>query len=223
MILERILRGCLVDGIANLALDTKDAREFFEDEVGLDEAEAKIVAEAIQSAPPDIGFGYLRRDSKFPAWRIILTGDNANSEFIGNEGVPDENGVPTYALMSGVQATLIIYTQNPELTQYHYNLAKHFILSRWPRFQNAHWFAVSYTGTDLAPDERLIPSGIFARRLTLSARREFQASDAEGTIRRAFRVVGIHVDGDGAPHEDIGDVLDHVTIQTEDSDGDEEE
>jgi hypothetical protein len=183
MILERLLFDVLTAGVASMVKDDSALESFFLDEVGLEEEESDKAAALFRKEPPDVGHGYLRRDTSLPAIRIILTGETTSTQFIGGYGFLGEDRRQTFAMMDGTQATVVIYAQNPDVTLYLYHMVKFFLVGNLPVFQRGDWSGLSFSGSDLAPDPSLAPAGVFARRLTISAQREFQVYEAKGILR----------------------------------------
>jgi hypothetical protein len=145
MILERLIYDVLKAGVASMVEDDSALESFFLEEVGLEKSESDKAAAMFREKPPDIGHGYLRRDSSFPALRIILTGETTSTQFIGGYGHLGDDGRQTYAMMDGTQATIVVYAQNPDVTLYLYHMVKFFLVGSLGTFQHDDWSGLSFS------------------------------------------------------------------------------
>lgn len=169
--------------------------------------------------PPTILTGYARSEGPFPAWAVVLMGDNPNQDYLGlgerledtdlDELFDDEVGRVRTSGVFGIH----VYAQHPDVCLAHYRVLR-YILNLGRKWLIGRGLQEpQLTGAELAPDPRYLPDQLFVRRLTLTVEFEetWKADDAvaaalytptvrlspEGGLRIAHE--DADVDGDGLP------------------------
>lgn len=224
MMLERALYGLITAGIQEVLADVSVLQRFLVEEALLEEAEATKVVEYFQTATPSVVHGYARSDNKFPLYAIILTGDNQDQKFLGDEGAfhddpEDEDfGADDFAAVFAYQISIVVYAQNPDIVLYYYHLLRMIILGGIDTLKKVEFFDITLSGSDLAPDMSTMPNGLFQRRLAVSAKRQFTQPRLSTKLGRAWKIQSVHISAAGAVGEDTGGVQTHVTFPDEEED-----
>ena len=215
--IERVLWDVLTNGIQALTEDPDQLVTFFCEERGLSPEESKKIRDYFLEKPPSVIHGYARSDSKFPLYAITLGNESTSTQFLGDEGEfiddPDDPdfGADERAMFFDETFNILIYSENPNITLYYYQLARWFLLSNIDYLKSHDLFNIRFSGSDMAPDPAWVPAGLFLRRLTVMATEAYSQVDAASKAGRAWKVGGLHVDFRGAMGEDVGGVKTLVT------------
>ena len=227
--IERLLFQALTAGIAQFQTSPDDVSELFQKQHALTKDEAdKIqglwesdVAETDERKYrllPSVNHGYPHGDANFPGYFITLTGEQQTQRFLGDEvgQFLDDPADPDFgSYVDGAiwkhSYTILILAQHADVVLYLYQMAKAFITLQADFLKSCGILNLFFSGADMAPDPTWMPSGFYARRLTVEMESEYNLTvpDTEG---RAWKVAGVHVDAQGAPGEDTGGVKTLVTI-----------
>jgi hypothetical protein len=218
-LIERLIFEVVTEGIAYLK-DTPGAiTRFFKKQDLLSDEEIALLEDLfINKMTPTVIHGYARDNAKFPVYAITLGSENETQAFIGDEGafIDDEEspdfGADEFAAIFGYQFNLMVYAQNPDVTLAYYQLLKQMVINGFPKFKANGLFDLRFSGADMAPDPAWVPAGLYVRRATLSCSREYTQPWTSSKLGRAWKVQSIHIDAAGAPGEDVGGVLTHVTF-----------
>jgi hypothetical protein len=230
--LERLLFIALQDGIAETLAKPALMERFFRETRELSLEEIAGIRTFFEAQPPNIIHAYPRTDSKFPLFAIVLANETESQQFLGDQGGMVGFGVDLLgeATLDGDDPDLganeiasiedqtymvLVATRNPDTTIYYYQLAK-FWLKRARAFLKQQGVSnLTFSGGDLAPDERYMPANLFVRQLTIQCKvPEILVGQKEPS---AFKLDGIYVDATGSPPADLGGVktLITATVETE--------
>jgi hypothetical protein len=109
----------------------------------------------------------------------------------------------------------MVYAQHPDVVLYYYQLLKQIVINGFPVFKGCGLFNLRFSGADMAPDPAWVPAGLFVRRATLTCSQEYTQTMLSSRVGRAWKVQSIHIDAQGSPGEDTGDVKTQVTFPEE--------
>lgn len=217
--IERLIYDALTTGVAFLRDTPGAVSKLFTDEDILDAKEAAALEDLFRNKQtPGVHMGYPRKDVDFPAFFITLASDDETQAFLGDEGSQildpedEEFGADQFAALFAYQYSIWVYALNPDVTLAYYQLLKHMVIAFYPTFKANGLYNLKFSGADMAPDPAYVPAGLFLRRASLSCAREYTQTWLSSKLGRAWKVRSMHVDAAGAPGEDVGGVLTHVTI-----------
>ncbi len=194
------------------------------------EDEAARARTEFEAQPPNIIHGYARRDGVFPCWAIVLGGESTDTDFIGEDAMDsyledpedddtrqvyrdaDGNREDPHIRRWGHNFEVYCYADHPDSTLYYYYLAKQLLAESRSAFQVEDLDEITYTGADLAPDPRYLPSGMFVRRLGMKmASDQVYVERLKPGVDRAAQLAGIHVAED---QDDATGVDANITAST---------
>ena len=177
VMVERILKGLLLEEVDRLAGDkaecTRFFRHFFDPTVGPEERN-RFVLNFIRE-PPRVVIGYPRSGADLPIFSIVMTSDEELSDtpsgFLGKyagETVAGENPIDGEdAEYEGAffnqLYSIYIYAQNPDQTAYLYQTAKSILFAGGETLKAAGIIDPRYSGGELSPEEIYLPDDVFAR------------------------------------------------------------
>jgi hypothetical protein len=160
-----------------------------------------------QGGPPNIIHGFPRQSGPFPCWSIILSGDNINQQFIGDDfgveevdaddvDVPiiDMDGQEAAGIGYWIGTNLEIHTYVqwiPDIGLYYYHLLRAILLQSVKDLNDSGYTLKGFTGRDLIPDERYLPDGMWVRALSLTVEGGLVGWEA---WQRVTTVSGAHAD-----------------------------
>jgi hypothetical protein len=188
---ERIVYEHLVEALQEYIDDPTLYRQFLLDG-GLSEAEAvsaMLYFEGDPSAappwdqprPPKPVMGYARSDGVFPCWAVVLGTEGNDSDYVGEDaaGLDEEGELTTDTLGNPVDVhirpwahriDIITYADHPDIALYYYQLSKQILVSGRSAFQILDLDEITYSGRELMPDPRLLPSTMWMRSLSMSVK-----------------------------------------------------
>lgn len=207
--IERILFNAIQNGIDGYTADPEEIVYIFNKIHGLQLTEAEAIRDLWKEKPPELHHGYARANSDFPAFHLVLTGENEDTHFLGEEPMQfldeghEDHGAFVHGSIWKHTYNVLVYAQHPDVCLYMYQLLKAIFAAQDTYLKNCGVLRAHYSGSDMAPDQNWMPAGLFLRRFTIEALTEYNqvTPDAEG---RAWKVAGIHVDSSGAPGEFVG-------------------
>lgn len=220
--IERIIFNVLTAGLARMIAKPELFEEFLL-EGGCGADEAARAREYFEATPPTIIHSYARTDGVFPCWAIVLGTESTEVDYLGEDAMDsylDDDMARQFYLDSegnredphsrrwGHNFEIYTYADHPDLTLYFYYLAKQILAEGRSLFQEQDLDEITYTGADLAPDPRYLPSGMFVRKLGMRmASDQIYTERLRPGVGRATRIAGIHVSEED---DDAG-----VTVSTE--------
>lgn len=210
--IQRYLHTVLKQGMEKLR-DNPELVEAIFAQYELSTTEVDAIKTAMTSLHPKIKHQYARIDDTFPVISIVLAGEDETDEVLGDYAQQEDDGSETLTSFWTHRYDLLIYTENPDHTQYLYEMVKAIIIAQ--DLTEFGLYQTHYSGGDVAPDPRYAPEHLFLRRFSIKGDREFYSNDPDSALGKAFRVAGIHIDKSGSP-SDVGGVKTLVTVPSED-------
>lgn len=176
--IERILYEVLTEGLQRY----KDRPELFGQfliDGGLSADEAAEQQTYFGAHPPKVIHGYARQGESFPLWAITLGQETNDQDYLGEDAsfldadgdvYLDDEGNPIDCHIRRWSHSFQIWTMagHPDVALYYYHLAKQILQAARTRLQSEDLDEVTYSGAELAPDPRYMPSDLFVRQLTIS-------------------------------------------------------
>lgn len=224
--IHRHIYDVLKLGFELYAADPTLVEDLFIENYGIEATEYAAIKQYFIANPPTIVNGYARTDTKFPAIAIVLMRESESQNFLADSAgqMDDEDDADDPDFGTDIESAiweyvyhLLIYTEQPDITSYYYELTKSIMLAGLKYLTDEGCFEYHMAGADLAPDPRYIPEHLFLRQVEFSCQREFQRLVKESRLYKAFRVTGLHIDSSGSP-SDVGDVKTSVGVYTEGED-----
>jgi len=209
--IQRFLYKALQLGLEQFKTQPELIDDLFGDLYSLEQTEVEAIHTFFRQKTPGIVHNYARSDTPIPVYSIVLADEREAENFIGDVAgqITDEDDPDFGAdeLSSVWQHTyhVLCYSEHPDVTQYMYEAAKSIYIAAFKMLSDEGLFEMHLMGGDLAPDPRYIPEHLFVRQLTFACQREFQRTDFQSKLTKAFKVAGIHVDKTGSP-SDVGGV-----------------
>lgn len=177
VMVERILRGLLLNEVERLRKDTNELRRFFKhffDPTTSEEEREQFVAN-FQKYPPRVVIGYPKMGAEMPCFAIVLMSDEEKdgqpAGFLGKyagQTLPDEetdeHGDAEY--VGGYfdqQYTVFVYGQHPDQVAYLYQFAKLTLFAARETLEAVGLIDPRYSGGELSPEEMYLPDNVFAR------------------------------------------------------------
>lgn len=174
--------------------------------------EASRARQRFEADPPVVIHGYARVDGVFPCYAIVLGGESTDLDFLDEDAMDsylddvtdddsrevyrdaDGNRIDYHARRWGHNFDVYTYVDHPDLCLYYYYLSKQILAEARSGFLDADLDEITYTGAELAPDTRYLPSGMFVRRLgiKLASDQVYQELTRPG-VGLGTQVAGIHV------------------------------
>lgn len=226
--IENVLKRYVEAGVKDLAANPAWLRDICIGTVRMNETQADATLEFWANTDnkgkgaPSVHHGYPRTNVQFPAIFLILSSDSESDVFLGDGmgtvlgggtiGGPQEGDEVSGAIYTDVY-TFLIMAQNPDICITNYNILKSILYIADKSLQEEGVLASTISGGDMAPDKKWMPDGFFFRQLTYTVKEEFCIGVKDDTAR-AWAVSGIHIDRNGAPGEDVGNVQTLVTTFT---------
>lgn len=218
MIVERAIKRVLEAAIQPY-LDSPALFKAFLIDEGLDEDEADGAATYIEANPPHVNLGYPRQNSSFPYVAITVGQETTAQDWLGEDAetldddgeyYTDDDGNPVdhYERRWDHRFDIYLYTDNADTCSWYYALLRRVLMQARPVFQAApyHLDEITYSGAELVPDARYLPTNIYTRRLSMQCRSD-QAYEL--STQRGTSIVGAHVD-DGVTTDVTAEVTPYV-------------
>jgi len=199
---ERIIFTRLETQIDAMIAEPRLYERFLVD-CGLEEAEAKIARERWVERPVSVVHGYARGGTAFPVIAVVLGSESTVLDYLGEDGSAlDEEGeeyfddegnlVDAHVRRWEQRYDLYVYAEHPDEALYLYQLAKQIMVSGRGEFQAAGLDEITYSGAELAPDPRYMPSEMFTRRFSVTLRADEQYLEpASGAKIKAIQGVAV--------------------------------
>jgi hypothetical protein len=209
---ERLLYDVLKAGVGLMSSDLEMLEDLYSRELGLAEEEVEAIRTFWTDKTPTVHHSYPRRDFQTPFYSIALGLEEETEHVLGDDaGMISDPDDPSYGdecKTSFWQHRYQIFcvTEHPDATLYIYQAAKYLYGAVHEEIAAAGFYEFHMSGGELEPDPRYMPEHWFVRQLTLSFKSEFVRLDRAAALGKAWKVAGIHIDREGAPGEDTGDV-----------------
>jgi hypothetical protein len=217
--IQRYIYDIISQGVASLVSDTRVLDEIFDENFCLDDTEVAAIKTYVANHPLTVVNGYSRTSTKPPICAITLMSENEGEQVLGNAGFPVEDGIYAGADVEATfwdsQFGITIFSENPDITAYYYEIVKQVLFDGYAVLQRLGCFAFKMSGADLAPDPQYDPEHFFARQITFNVSRERRRTRYDSLIGKGFKVAGLHVDSSGSP-SDVGNVQTLITTIEED-------
>jgi hypothetical protein len=194
--IERIIFRVLSEGLQWYVEDPARFEDFIYQGLITEDSDAAELAAAADEASraraqfeeraPEIIHGYARVDGVFPCWAIVLGGESTDTDYLGEDAFDtyldnpeddelerqwrldaDGNRADPHSRRWGHNFEVYTYVDHPDTCLYYYYLAKQVLAEGRSNFQARDLDEITYTGADLAPDPRYLPSGMFVRKLAM--------------------------------------------------------
>lgn len=183
---ERVLFSVIQEGIARMDASPKLLRRLLTIP-GWEPAEtAKLVdLWGTEKGKPQIFHGYARVGARFPAYAIVLSGEQEDQSYIGESAglettvsqaqdlvkeIEDAVGHPVEAAIQRWNFRYEIYTyaEHPEVCLAYYNVLRTIFMGAKRRLLVDGMETPTFSGQDLMPDPRYMPDNLFARQFSVS-------------------------------------------------------
>ena len=194
-----------------------------------EQSELDAIVTHFVNSPPDIFHGFPREDSKFPAWSIILAAENESTNFLGDEGdiigelPPDmvdssipggwldpdnpDAGADELVKIETQRYMVLTYSKHVDVSIAYYQISKLFMTRARAFLKEAgELLGIKFSGGDIFPDPRYIPSHLHTRQMTIEV--EVVERVVGPKPARAFKVFGLHFPTD----ENVATVDAQVTV-----------
>jgi hypothetical protein len=166
--------------------------------------------DTVPAKPPTLIHGYARTGGPFPCWALTLGAEVIETDFLGKDApfldsdgehfVDSETGriVDPKARRMRYTYNIMVHADHPDICIYYYHLLKSIVMQSQDTLENRDVEELEFSGQDMAPDPRYLPSDMFTRLLQVIVRGD------ETWCVRTFpepgpkTVTGIHVDADGS-------------------------
>jgi hypothetical protein len=137
-------------------------------------------SETIDARPPTLVHGYARTGGPFPCWAMTLGAETIEQDYLGKDApFLDSDGENFYDPDTGqvvdpkvrriqYRFDIMVISDHPDITVYYYHLLKYIIFSQQANLEEADVEDLGFTGQDMAPDPRYLPSDVFVRMLSLT-------------------------------------------------------
>ncbi len=217
MMLERTIFQVLSAGREEVNENKAFLRQFFSDtELGpglspeeIDEIEKywknvkAIDADGSEQIGVSIVHHFPRETTRFPAWCIVLLGENEDQQFLGDEaGIIGDQGEDVLSSIWAKSYAVFTYSTNSLVTLFYHELLKFFMTRGRPFLKSAeggYILSTKFSGGDMAPDPRYVPANMFVRRFQIDVTREER-------VLGAPQIRGTKLRGLFGPPEDADDV-----------------
>ncbi len=239
--IERIIFRVLTAGLAEMIADPAKFEKFIldgltdegstTDELTAAQDEAARAREYFEANPPTVLHGYARVDGVFPCWCITLGGESTDQDWLGQDDYDsylldpeddesrvlctddDGNRVDPKTRRWGHNFEVWTYVDHPDLCLYFYYLAKQLLAEGFSSFQAVDLDEITYTGADMAPDTRYLPSGMFVRKLAMkTSSDQHYIERLRPGVGAASSIAGGHIAED---ENDATGAKSNVTVNTE--------
>jgi|WetSurMetagenome_2_1015567.scaffolds.fasta_scaffold32790_3 hypothetical protein len=186
--IERLIFTRLEKQFEALKADPRIYERFLLD-CGLDAEEALIGRQRWEERPASVVHGYSRGGAPFPVVALVLGQESTVQDYLGEDGEPlgedgeeyldDEgNRVDAHVRRWEHRYDLYVYAEHPDEALYLYQLVKQIMVSGRKEFLDADLDEITYSGAELAPDPRYMPSEMFTRRFSITLRADVQYNDS---------------------------------------------
>jgi len=171
--LLQLLRG-EVDRFADrdqVADFRKFMSHFFDPLAGEDARETFI--KNFQAKPPSVVLNYPRATTELPCFAVLLEAEseqqNMLADGIGETLGDDEGPAATYSGSFWENTYgIYVYAEHPDVCVYLYQLAKMILFGAKPILENGGFRELRFSGTEMLPDDSLVPENVFMRTLRIS-------------------------------------------------------
>jgi len=210
MFVERLIFKHVKERLAWYVEDPARYEQFLLDG-GLNEDEALEARKAFVEHPPTTVHAYARQGGPFPCLALVLGAENTAADYLGESmGMMDIDGDVYVDQHTGepVDCHLrrwehrfdwYIYAGHPDLTLYYYYLLRHIMVGLRSRLQAEDLDEITYSGAELAPDPRYMPSDVFTRRFSITCRAdEPYVEDFKPDVGLGSSITGLAVNDDGS-------------------------
>lgn len=206
--IQRSIYQALVAGFEAVQADPGILDDIFgERGYALTTTEIAAIKTYFAATEVNVAHGYARSDQKFPLVMVVLTGEDEDEHWLGDDaGIVMDTDDPEHGsdLVSSTwkhNYDLLVLCEHPDATLYIYEVVKSIMLTSESFFHDAAIYFTHFNGMDLAPDPRYIPEHLFVRKLTMSCKREFLRVVRGSRLDKAFAVDGIFIDKSGSPSD----------------------
>lgn len=214
--IQRYLYMALKNGLEEIKTDPRILDELFTEQYGLPDDELDTIKLLFVEKTPNVVHSYARSDHTFPLYSLVLASEGEDEHFMAEDAAPlldeddEDYGSDLYSSIWEHTCQILCYSEHPDVTSYMYEVAKSIFLSTKLDLAREGFHDIHISGGELAPDPRYLPENLFVHQITFSAKREFQRTDFQARLTKAFRLGGIHVDKSGSP-SDVGEVKTLIT------------
>ena len=215
--LGRSVYRLIKTGIEAIEADTSILDELFRDVHALGATEVDAIKKFFVAKGANIAMGYSPIQADDEPQIIILLGNEQQTDFYFDESGGSCSDPNDLDYRMDYQATnwahsyrLIIVTGHGDITDYYYEIVKSILLGGLPYILEEGGQDLAISGFDLAPDERYLPTHLFARQLELKINAEYKAVKPLSGLQKAFKLAGLYVDKGGAPRH-----VEYVGVDTE--------
>jgi len=190
--------------------------------------------EAVEARPPALIHGYARTGGPFPCWALVLGAEKIFTNYLGDDAsLLDSDGEYTYDPETGkivdpkirrMQYTfnVLVHVDHPDVCSYYYHLLKFIVSSSDDVLRARDVDELDFSGQDLAPDPRYLPSDLFTRLFQIVVVADETWAEAPWSEFQPIEpgpktLTGMHLDDDGSQTPDgaEGDEKALVTTYTE--------
>lgn len=165
---------------------------------GIGADEAHRAREAFADTAPTLVMGYARQGTQFPCVALVLGTDSNVDDYLGEDAPmlgtddDDDEGLDYYRDEDGQivdphmrrwegRADLFVYSDHPDMTLYLYHIVKDICVRSRKVWHSAAFEDVRYSGAELAPDPKYLPTDMFTRRFSITLRyHEYYTDDPNG-------------------------------------------
>lgn len=164
----------------------------------------------VPAKPPTLIHGYARTGGPFPCWALTLGGEKIHTDYLGKDAafldsdgehfIDAETGAVVDPKIRRMQYTfnILVHADHPDICVYYYHLLKQIVMSSQDTLEDRDVEDLEFSGQDMAPDPRYLPSDIFTRLFQVVVQGD------ETWAKRTFpepgpkTVTGLHIDDDGS-------------------------
>lgn len=212
--IERMIKSILAEGLQEFIDNPVKFKEFLIDG-GLTETEAAEQQAFFEETPPNIILGHARTGDGFPLWVIMLGSETTDQDYLdeagsfidenGSEYIDDHGNPIDYHIRRWAHSyPIITMTTHPDVTLYYYYLSKYIMQEKRTRLQDLALDEITFSGNELTPDEKYLPSDLFVRQLVISLK-------SDDSYRETYRPgvgLGKRIEGIHSPEEDTDEDVD---------------
>lgn len=163
----------------------------------------------IEARPPTLIHGYARTGGPFPCWALTLGAEKIHTDYLGKDAsfldsdgehfIDTETGNVVDPKVRRMQYTfnILVHAEHPDVCVYYYHLLKQIVMSSEAALEARDVEDLEFSGQDMAPDPRYLPSDVFTRLFQVIVQGDETWGERVFPTPGPKTLTGLHIDDDG--------------------------
>jgi hypothetical protein len=164
----------------------------------------------VPAKPPTLIHGYARTGGPFPCWAMVLGGEKIATDYLGKDAsFLDSDGENFYDEETGeivdpkirrmsYTFNILVHADHPDVCIWYYHLLKSIVMQSQDMLEERDVEDLEFSGQDMAPDPRYLPSDVFTRLLQVIVQGDEVWCERTFPAPGPKSLTGLYIDDDGS-------------------------